>query len=188
MTRDGFTFLAMGFTGAKAAQFKEAYISEFNRLEILLITPPDESDEHLLSRALLLADDKMKRQEKKIALLEDRIEEDAPYTHFGKCLEVSKGCVLIGEFAKVLAQNGHKIGQNRLFERLRNEGILGKSGHRYNVPAQEYVESGYFRLSYRVIQHSNGSQESKATSYLTPRGQIWLTKRLGVTFENIPAA
>lgn len=33
MTRDGFTFLAMGFTGAKAARFKEAYIAEFNRME-----------------------------------------------------------------------------------------------------------------------------------------------------------
>jgi Rha family phage regulatory protein len=33
MTRDGFTFLAMGFTGAKAAQWKEAYITAFNRME-----------------------------------------------------------------------------------------------------------------------------------------------------------
>lgn len=33
MTRDGFTFLAMGFTGAKAARFKELYIAEFNRME-----------------------------------------------------------------------------------------------------------------------------------------------------------
>ena len=33
MTRDGFTFLVMGFTGAKAAQFKEQYISEFNKME-----------------------------------------------------------------------------------------------------------------------------------------------------------
>ncbi|MEL6258997.1 MAG: Rha family transcriptional regulator, partial [Pseudomonadota bacterium] len=33
MTRDGFTFLAMGFTGPKAAQFKERYIAAFNELE-----------------------------------------------------------------------------------------------------------------------------------------------------------
>lgn len=33
MTRDGFTFLAMGFTGPKAARFKELYIAEFNRME-----------------------------------------------------------------------------------------------------------------------------------------------------------
>jgi Rha family phage regulatory protein len=36
MTRDGFTFLAMGFTGARAAEFKEKYISEFNRMEAFI--------------------------------------------------------------------------------------------------------------------------------------------------------
>lgn len=33
MTKDGFAILAMGFTGEKAMQFKEAYIAEFNRME-----------------------------------------------------------------------------------------------------------------------------------------------------------
>ena len=33
MTRDGFTFLCMGFTGKKAAQWKEKYISTFNEME-----------------------------------------------------------------------------------------------------------------------------------------------------------
>lgn len=38
MTKDGFVFLVMGFTGKKAAQFKEAYIAEFNRMEAELYT------------------------------------------------------------------------------------------------------------------------------------------------------
>ncbi|MBQ7578621.1 MAG: Rha family transcriptional regulator [Synergistaceae bacterium] len=33
MTRDGFTFLVMGFTGTIAAKFKEAYINAFNAME-----------------------------------------------------------------------------------------------------------------------------------------------------------
>lgn len=33
ITKDGFTFLAMGFTGEKAARFKEAYINAFNSME-----------------------------------------------------------------------------------------------------------------------------------------------------------
>lgn len=53
MTKDGFVFLVMGFTGKKAAAFKEAYIAEFNRMETQLIqkaTPvaqniaPEETD------------------------------------------------------------------------------------------------------------------------------------------------
>lgn len=38
MTRDGFTILTMGFTGAKAMQFKEAYIKRFNEMESFIRT------------------------------------------------------------------------------------------------------------------------------------------------------
>lgn len=41
LTRDGFTFLAMGFTGSKAAQFKEDYIKAFNMMEARLIAKQD---------------------------------------------------------------------------------------------------------------------------------------------------
>ncbi len=40
MTKDGFVFLVMGFTGKKAAAFKEAYIAEFNRMEAELCSIP----------------------------------------------------------------------------------------------------------------------------------------------------
>lgn len=43
LTKEGFTFLAMGFTGTKAAQFKWAYIDEFNRMEEALRAPTDQS-------------------------------------------------------------------------------------------------------------------------------------------------
>ena len=120
----------------------------------------------------------LKDEQDKRKSLEAKIEEDAPYTEFGKSVEVSEGCMLIGEFAKILAQNGREIGQNRLFELLRNEGILGKVGNRRNVPSQEHVEAGRFRLNYRIIQHASGRVESKATPYLTPKGQVWLLKRM----------
>lgn len=44
ITRDGFTFLAMGFTGKRAAQFKEAYINAFNQMEKQLSNPSVLSD------------------------------------------------------------------------------------------------------------------------------------------------
>lgn len=43
ITRDGFAFLAMGFTGKRAAQFKESYITAFNQMEKALIGPVDTS-------------------------------------------------------------------------------------------------------------------------------------------------
>lgn len=44
ITRDGFAFLAMGFTGKRAAQFKEAYINAFNQMEKQLSKPTVPSD------------------------------------------------------------------------------------------------------------------------------------------------
>lgn len=53
MTRDGFTFLCMGFTGKEAAQWKEAYIRAFNKMEQVLIEQPEIlSHKHLLRFAL----------------------------------------------------------------------------------------------------------------------------------------
>lgn len=52
LTRDGFTFLVMGYTGEKAARFKWAYIDEFNRQQALLeseVLPPTQSERTLIA-------------------------------------------------------------------------------------------------------------------------------------------
>ncbi|MBQ3178252.1 MAG: Rha family transcriptional regulator [Clostridia bacterium] len=46
MTRDGFTYLVMGFTGRKAAQFKEAYIKRFNEMENFILQLRESRLEH----------------------------------------------------------------------------------------------------------------------------------------------
>ena len=46
MTKDGFSFLVMGYTGDKAGQFKEMFINEFNKREMML-----KSDDYILARS-----------------------------------------------------------------------------------------------------------------------------------------
>ena len=61
MTRDGFTFLAMGFTGKKAAQFKEAYIKRFNEMEKLIFNVVTvRKDYPLLTEAVKMVHDEPK--------------------------------------------------------------------------------------------------------------------------------
>ncbi len=61
MTRDGFTFLAMGFTGKKAAQFKEAYIKRFNEMEKLIFNIVTvRKDYPLLTEAIKMVHDEPK--------------------------------------------------------------------------------------------------------------------------------
>ncbi|OOF79100.1 hypothetical protein BKG96_03290 [Rodentibacter caecimuris] len=55
MTQDGFTLLAMGFTGKKAMQFKEAYITQFNQMKNWITTKTKLShDQHRMNEAIKL--------------------------------------------------------------------------------------------------------------------------------------
>ena len=56
ITRDGFVFVAMGFTGKKAAEFKEAYINAFNEMEAKLVGLTPEQQHHIQCRVKELTD------------------------------------------------------------------------------------------------------------------------------------
>jgi Rha family phage regulatory protein len=60
ITRDGFTFLVMGYTGKKAARFKEAYIREFNRMEEYIRRNQKQtltmSEDELIKKAVAIAE------------------------------------------------------------------------------------------------------------------------------------
>lgn len=110
MTRDGFTFLAMGFTGAKAAQFKEAYIAEFNRMEAELnskMNPEQllQNPDFLIQTLTTLKEERQKRK-----ALEVNAEKNAPYVIYGKSVEVAEGSKLVRTYAKLLTQAGMIIG------------------------------------------------------------------------------
>ncbi|WP_136282823.1 antA/AntB antirepressor family protein, partial [Streptococcus pyogenes] len=88
------------------------------------------SPEKIMARALLMAD-------KKVHKLEAQIEADRPKVLFADAVEASETSILIGDFAKILRQNGYNIGQNRLFVWLRENGFLiRKNGESYNMPTQ----------------------------------------------------
>ena len=86
---------------------------------------PDKLEEVLLKPDTLiqLAQNLKAEQEKRMAL-EVKMEEQKPKVLFAESVEAAKTSILIGELAKLLKQNGINIGQNRLFEWLRNNGYL----------------------------------------------------------------
>ena len=124
------------------------------------------SDMELLSRALLL----VKNQ------LDDRnrqIEEMQPKVIFADAVETSSTSVLIGDFAKLLKQNGIDIGQTRLFEWLRNNGYLMRvKGERRNMPTQRSMEMKLFEIKESVIEHKDGHLTIIRTPKVTGKGQI----------------
>lgn len=104
--------------------------------------------------------------------LQLQAEADKPKVVFADAVSVSDGTILIGELAKILKGNGIEIGQNRLFERLRQEGFLIKrKGTDYNAPTQKAMELGLFKVKETAITHSDGHVTISKTTKVTGKGQ-----------------
>ena len=141
----------------------------------------EESDEDIMARALLVAQETLKRRDERIKALETEREQDKPKVAFANAIEASKSSCLIGELAKILTQNGYTIGQNRLFEWMRNNGYLGTKGERYNIPNQQYVEQGLFEIKKGVRSGNDGVMHTTITTKVTGKGQSYfINKFIGV--------
>ena len=135
-----------------------------------MVSSPDETPEQIMARAVLLAQDTIERQKA-------QIEELKPKALFADAVAASDGTCLVGELAKMLRQNGVQIGQNRLFEKLRQDGYLGKTGSNYNVPTQRAMEMGLFRIKETSITHSDGHITVQRTAKVTGKGQQYFINR-----------
>jgi anti-repressor protein len=122
------------------------------------------SPHKLMERALIAAQGEIERRDARIAVLE-------PKGLFADAVSASSSCILIGELAKILKQNGIEIGQNRLYERLREEGYLMRTGTSYNMPTQRSMELGLFQVKERTINNPDGSVRITRTTMVTGKGQ-----------------
>lgn len=152
----------------KGKQYRQYFID----LEKAWNTP-----EQVMARALKLADrtiDTLKEENKK--LIEDN-ERMKPKVIFADAVRASSSSILIGDLAKLLRQNGVDTGQKRLFEQLRNEGYLMKTGSSRNMPKQKYVENGFFQIKETVISNPDGSVRMTKTTKVTGKGQQYFLNK-----------
>jgi len=129
------------------------------------------SDEELLSRAVMTAANKIK-------LLEEKIEQDRPKVEFADAVHASPTTIMVGDLAKLLCQNGLDTGQNRLFERLRNDGFLmRRDGISYNMPTQRSMNMGLFEINEECVTTPTGCVIICKTPRVTARGQAYFLKK-----------
>lgn len=168
MNRDGFTLLAMGFTGKAALEWKLKYIQAFNEMEKQLAQRPQLSRAELMAQALIAAHDELEHKDRQIAEL-------TPKGVFADAVNASKKSILVGELAKLLCQNSVQIGQNRLFVWMREHGYLIRDPKRsdYNMPTQRAVEQGLFEIKETTVVHSDGHTSINKTPKVTGKGQIY---------------
>lgn len=119
----------------------------------------------------------LKEEQRKRIEAERKVTEAAPAVAFTKAVQSANSSCLIGELAKLIAQNGYSIGEKRLFAWMRDKGYLGKHGERYNIPNQQYVEQGLFELKKGVRSGDNGVLHTTITPKVTGKGQVYFVNK-----------
>ncbi len=127
----------------------------------------------------------LKEEREKRKALEAQNAVMIPKAVFADAVTTSDSCILIGDLAKLLRQNGVEIGQRRLFEWLRNNGFLIKRrGADWNSPTQRAMEMGLFEIKETAITHSDGHVTISKTTKVTGKGQVYFVNRfLGEVVE-----
>lgn len=120
----------------------------------------------------------LKEERERRKQLEAKIEADKPKIVFADAVSVSKTSILVGELAKLIKQNGIEIGQNRLFEYLRQSGFLiSRKGNDYNMPTQHAMNMGLFEIKETSITHSDGHTSISKTPKVTGKGQVYFINK-----------
>lgn len=128
------------------------------------------SDEELMAKALVVANNKIAERDRIIQRMK-------PKEVFADAVATSKTSILVGDLAKLICQNGYQIGQKRLFEWLRSNGYLIKSGSSRNMPQQRYVEQGLFEVKESNFQNPDGSVRITRTTKVSGKGQIYFINK-----------
>lgn len=133
-------------------------------------------DSYMIDNPIERAKRWIEEAQEKLAL-QAKVEADAPKVLFADAVATSKDSCLVGQLAKVLRQNGYNIGQNRLFDYLRNEGYLCKSGENRNMPTQRSIDAGWFEVKEGTLYNFDGTVRITRTPKVINKGQIYFVNK-----------
>lgn len=145
----------------KGKQFRKYFIAvekEFN------------SPEKVMARALVFANKKVNLLDVKVKELENKIEQDRPRVAFAETIEKASDCILVREFAKLLANEDIHIGEKKIYKQLREWGYILLYS---TEPTQRAVQQGLFKIKETVISTIKGDMLGK-TTLITGKGQLFL--------------
>lgn len=173
MNRDGFTLLAMGFTGKAALEWKLKYIAAFNEMEKKLTEQPHLTRSQLLATALIAAHEELEEKDKRIAEL-------TPDAEFARAVCIADNCRTATSIAKDYGLTAEKL--NKL---LYSQRVQYKDSDGQWVLYKPYQGKGYTKnRKGKAIQRSNGKTYIPNTTVWTVEGEKLIheqLKKLGIT-------
>jgi anti-repressor protein len=136
------------------------------------------TDAEIMAKAVLVAQSTIQQRDQRIKELESDVAAAKPKVLFADAVSASDSTILIGDLAKLIKQNGHPIGQKRLFCWMREQGYLIKrQGADYNSPTQRAMEMGLFKIKETAISHSDGHVSVSKTTKVTGKGQQYFINK-----------
>lgn len=158
------------------------------RQQLIAIEEQWNRPEAVMARALKMADRTIQSLNDNVRLLSQQIEADAPKVAFAESFIRADTDILIREMAKHLTDRGFPTGQNKLYQQLRDEGYLIKSGQDRNLPSQRSMNNGWMTIK-TTTRSSADSTKIDRTTLITPKGQEHLLKhfcgkRYGLTVSD----
>lgn len=171
MTKNGFAFLVLGFTGAEAGAFKEAYIERFDAMERELARQSMPALPTTFAEALQLAADKAREveaQAERIAVLE-------PQAAALTTLAETEGTFCIRDAAKALGEpekalTAYLFGNGWIYRRAPGEPVVARS---------ERLNAGLMRTKVVPVETGSGAAWNRPQARITSRGLAFLAVRLG---------
>lgn len=104
-----------------------------------------------------------------------KIEEDKPKVEFHDAVRNTDNTILLRDFVNILNIKG--FGEKKLFQYLRDKGIIQTNKSSKNLPYKNYIDAGYFEVSENVIERGERSFTVR-TPRITGKGQTWLYKKI----------
>ena len=126
--------------------------------------------EKVMARALNIA-------QREIASLGTQVEQMKPKALFADAVSTSQTSILIGDLAKILKGNNINIGQNRLFQWLRDNGYIIKCGSSKNMPTQKSMDMKLMEIKEGSYVNANGDNVTTKTTKITGTGQIYFVNK-----------
>lgn len=141
-----------------------------------IASAPEETPEAIMARALVVAQETINRHKAQLEAAQAKIEADAPKVLFAETVSKAEGNILVREMAKILKQHGYDTGEHRLYETLKRDGFIIKTGADRNMPTQKSMNMGLMRITERTI--GSGDQTfMRRTATVTGKGQIYFLQR-----------
>jgi Rha family phage regulatory protein len=172
MTKDGFAFVVLGFTGSKAARFKEAYIHQFNAMEAELRGRPPLNPATLLNSAASLRVLLLASAERELEL-QGQVEDMRPQIQAFDRIAQSDGSFCITDAAKTL-----QVSPKALTSYLKEHGwIYSRQGSSY-IAYQPRLASSDLEHKTTTVLRADGSEKTVTQVRVTPKGLTKLAKLL----------